>query len=77
MKNKILNRLKRMISGSAALFVYLLLFSLTCYATKKIHSKSFKFKTVIIDPGHGVKPKAPQRALLPRCITALFPQKGM
>jgi len=56
MKNKILNRLKKLISGSAALFVYLLLFSLTCYATKRdTIVNSFKFKTVIIDPGHGAK----------------------
>ncbi|WP_078346275.1 N-acetylmuramoyl-L-alanine amidase family protein [Mucilaginibacter pedocola] len=56
MKNKILNRLK-LISGPAALFMCLSLFSLKLEASTKKDTivNSFKLKTVIIDPGHGAK----------------------
>jgi N-acetylmuramoyl-L-alanine amidase len=57
MKNKILNRLKKLISGSGALLICLLLFSLSSAASVKKDTvlNSFKLKTIIIDAGHGVK----------------------
>jgi N-acetylmuramoyl-L-alanine amidase len=57
MKNKILNRLKKMIFGSSALLICLSLLSFKSeYSTKKdTVVNSFKLRTIIIDPGHGVK----------------------
>ncbi|AMR33405.1 hypothetical protein A0256_19260 [Mucilaginibacter sp. PAMC 26640] len=57
MKNKILNRLKKLISGVGALLICFSLFSFTTKtpAKKDTILNSFKFKTVIIDPGHGAK----------------------
>lgn len=57
MKNKILNRLKKLISGVAASLVCFSLFSFTSKIPAKTDTlvNSFKFKTVIIDPGHGAK----------------------
>jgi N-acetylmuramoyl-L-alanine amidase len=57
MKNKILNRLKRLIYGSLALIISLSLFSFTNNPSikKDTLTNSFKLKTIIIDPGHGVK----------------------
>lgn len=61
MKNKILNRLKRTISGFGALLICFSLFSFTSKpydnsVKKDTITNSFKLKTIIVDPGHGVKP---------------------
>jgi N-acetylmuramoyl-L-alanine amidase len=58
MKNKILNRLKRMICGFAAIIVCFSLFSFTSkdYIKKDtVVNNSFKLKTIIVDAGHGGK----------------------
>src|SRR4051812_46441988 len=57
MKNKILNRLKKLIYGSTALLLSLSLFSFTSVNTlkKDTVANGFKVKTIIIDPGHGRK----------------------
>jgi len=58
MKNKTLNRLKRVIFGSSALLLSLSLFSFTSkYSVKKdtIVNNNFKIKTIIVDAGHGGK----------------------
>ena len=57
MKNKILNRLKKWIPGVASLLICFSLFSFKSINPVKKDTlvNSFKFKTVIIDPGHGVK----------------------
>jgi N-acetylmuramoyl-L-alanine amidase len=59
MKNKILNRLKNMIFGSSALLICLSLFSFKSEHSIKKDTvvNSFKLRTIIIDPGHGVKPE--------------------
>ena len=58
MKNKILNRLNKLIFSSAALFICLSLFSFKSeYPAKKdTVLNNFKLKTVIVDAGHGAKP---------------------
>ncbi|MBK0379488.1 N-acetylmuramoyl-L-alanine amidase family protein [Mucilaginibacter segetis] len=58
MKNKISNSLKNLILNIAALILCFSLFSFTTKTTVKKDTiqNSFKLKTVIIDPGHGVKP---------------------
>nr|WP_294946837.1 N-acetylmuramoyl-L-alanine amidase [uncultured Mucilaginibacter sp.] len=57
MKNKILNRLKKLISGSGALLLGLSLFSFNSEASVKKDTivNNFKLKTIIIDAGHGAK----------------------
>jgi N-acetylmuramoyl-L-alanine amidase len=60
MKNKILNRLKKLIYGSSALLISLSLFSFTTTkfikaGTKDTVANTPKLRTVIIDPGHGAK----------------------
>jgi N-acetylmuramoyl-L-alanine amidase len=58
MNNKILNRLKRMICGFAAIIVCFSLFSFTSkdYIKKDtVVNNSFKLKTIIVDAGHGGK----------------------
>src|SRR4051812_22377913 len=58
MKNKILNRLKRMICGFAPIIVCFSLFSFTSknYIKKDtVVINSFKLKTIIVDAGHGGK----------------------
>ncbi|MFA6087500.1 N-acetylmuramoyl-L-alanine amidase [Mucilaginibacter sp.] len=59
MKNKILNRLKNMIFGSSALLICLSLFSFKSEHSIKKDTvvNSFKLRTIIIDPGHGIKPE--------------------
>jgi N-acetylmuramoyl-L-alanine amidase len=62
MKNKILNRLKRMISGFCALLICFSLFSFTSKhydnsLKKDTVTSGFKLKTIILDPGHGIKPE--------------------
>jgi N-acetylmuramoyl-L-alanine amidase len=59
MKNKTLNRLKRTICSLSAIIICFSLFSFTSRDFVKkdtVVSNSYKFKTVIIDAGHGVKP---------------------
>jgi N-acetylmuramoyl-L-alanine amidase len=60
MKNKLLNMLKRAIFGSFALLICSSLFSFKAVIERKNNvidtiTNTFKFRTVIIDPGHGVK----------------------
>ncbi|TFF39597.1 N-acetylmuramoyl-L-alanine amidase family protein [Mucilaginibacter psychrotolerans] len=57
MKNKILNRFKKLIPGLGLLLLCLSLFSLKSAASikKDTIATSFKLKTIIIDAGHGVK----------------------
>ncbi|MBD1392079.1 N-acetylmuramoyl-L-alanine amidase family protein [Mucilaginibacter glaciei] len=60
MKNKILNRLKKLIFGSSALLLSLSLFSFTPDSVIKTGTRdtvinTFKLRTIIIDPGHGAK----------------------
>lgn len=60
MKNKKLNRLKKLIFGTWALLISLSLFSFTTFHTIKTGVKDTvanapKLRTVIIDPGHGFK----------------------
>ena len=58
MKNKILNRLKKLIYSFCAFVICFSLFpSGSLASVKKDTITGFKLKTVIIDPGHGVKPE--------------------
>ncbi|WP_454802634.1 N-acetylmuramoyl-L-alanine amidase family protein [Mucilaginibacter phyllosphaerae] len=62
MKNKLLNRLKRVIFASLSLLICSSLFSFKGIIAKKNNlndtiTNSFKLRTVIIDAGHGVKPE--------------------
>lgn len=56
MKNKILNRLKKSISVSGALIVLGLFVCLNSKASSLADTVNHKFKTVIIDAGHGTRP---------------------
>ena len=57
MKNKILNRFKKLIPGLGVLLLCFSLFPLKSVASIKKDTivNSFKLKTIIIDAGHGVK----------------------
>ncbi|TSD66653.1 N-acetylmuramoyl-L-alanine amidase [Inquilinus sp. KBS0705] len=58
MKNKILNRFKKLIFGSVALFLCLSFIPFTSYSAQKdtVVNNSFKIKTIIVDAGHGTRP---------------------